>query len=47
MAPIEGLMLGLQLLCCVEAIYNNLLWKALYWFGAFLITVAIVKGMRS
>ncbi len=43
----EGLMLGLQVLCFGEACYRGLLWKALYWLGAFLLTLAIVRGLKT
>ncbi len=43
----EGLMLVLQAFCFGEACYRGLVWKALYLFGAFLLTLAIVKGLKS
>ncbi|KKN68047.1 hypothetical protein LCGC14_0455010 [marine sediment metagenome] len=43
----EGLMMLLQLICCSESCARGMGWKALYWFGAFLLTVAIVKGLKS
>lgn len=43
----EGAMLALQVFCCGEACFRGLWWKALYWFGAFLLTLAIVKGLKS
>ncbi len=43
----EGLMLVLQAFCFGEACYRGLVWKALYWSGAFLLTVAIVKGLKT
>lgn len=43
----EALVLLLQVGCCVEALCKGLWWKALYWLGAFLLTVAIVKGLRT
>ncbi len=43
----ETLMLGLQAFCCVEACLRSMWWKSLYWCGAFILTLAIVKGLRS
>lgn len=47
MTWIEGLMLGLQVVCCGEAAYRGLGWKALYWGGAFVLTLAVVKGIKT
>lgn len=43
----ESCMLLLQIVCTVEAASRGLWWKALYWFGALLLTIAIVKGMKT
>ena len=43
----EWAMLGLQVFCCGESFIKSMWWKTLYWFGAFILTLAIVKGMRS
>ena len=43
----EQIMMALQVFCCGEALCRGLYWKALYWFGAFLLTIAIVKGLKS
>jgi len=43
----EACMLLLQVFCCGEAALRGLWWKALYWLGAFILTVAIVKGLKS
>lgn len=40
-------MLLLQVGCLVEALWKGMYWKALYWLGAFFLTLAIVKGLRS
>ena len=45
-ARMELLMLILQVGCTVEAACRGMWWKALYWVGAFVITIAIVKGIR-
>jgi hypothetical protein len=42
----EVAVLVLQVLCLGESLYNSQWWKALYWFGAFILTLAIVKGMQ-
>ena len=47
MIGMEGLMLLLQAGCCVESAYRGLWWKSLYWLGAFVITIAVVKGIKS
>lgn len=43
----ESIMLVLQMFCCGEACLRGLWWKTLYWFGAFLLTVAIMRGLKS
>lgn len=43
----EAAMLGLQVFCCGESMCRGLWWKALYWFGAFLLTIAIVRGLKT
>lgn len=43
----ETLMLMLQVGCFGEALVKGMYWKALYWFGAFFLTLAIVKGLRA
>jgi len=40
-------MLILQVGCTVEAVYRGMYWKALYWVGAFAITISIIKGIKS
>lgn len=47
MTWIEGGMLLLQVVCCGEAAYRGLGWKALYWGGAFALTLAVVKGIKT
>lgn len=42
----EGCILILQIVCTFEAVTRGAWWKVLYWFGALLLTVAIVKGMK-
>ncbi len=42
----EVAMLSLQVACLGEALYKGFWWKALYWAGAFILTVAIVKGLQ-
>lgn len=43
----EVAMLVLQVVCCGEAAYRGLGWKALYWAGAFVLTLAVVKGIKT
>ncbi len=43
----EGAMLGLQVVCCGEALCRGQWWKALYWAGAFALTLAVVKGIKT
>lgn len=43
----ETAMLVLQVVCCGEAIYRGQYWKSLYWLGAFILTLAIVKGLKA
>ena len=47
MTGAEGVMLLLQVVCCGEAAYRGLGWKALYWVGAFVLTLAVVKGIKT
>jgi hypothetical protein len=42
----ELAMLCLQVWCLSEAAYRGHSWKAVYWFGALCLTVAVVRGMR-
>lgn len=42
----EGLMLLLQVACCGGAVWRGDNWKALYWLGAFVVTLAVVKGIK-
>lgn len=44
---LETLMLVLQLGCLAECMYKGLFWKSLYWVGAFVLTLAVVKGIKS
>lgn len=44
---LEGIMLVLQAGACIESACRGLWWKTLYWFGAFFLTLAIVKGLKS
>ncbi len=43
----EGAMLVLQAVCCGESCFRGTWWKALYWFGALLLTIAVVKGLKG
>lgn len=43
----EVAMLALQIFCGSEAALRGSWWKALYWAGAAILTVAIVRGMKS
>lgn len=43
----EGTVLALQLGSTVHAVWSHSWWRALYWGGAFLLTLAVVKGMRT
>lgn len=43
----EMAMLVLQAVCSGVAAYQGLWWKATYWLGALIITVAIIKGMKA
>ena len=40
-------MLALQVGCFIEALSKGLYWKAVYWLGAFILTLAVVKGLKS
>lgn len=43
----EGAMLLLQVVACGEAAYRGMGWKAMYWGGAFVLTLAVVKGIKT
>jgi len=43
---IEIAILILQVGCVVESMCRGNWWKALYWFGALLLTVAVVRGIK-
>ncbi len=43
----EAMMLGLQLGCCTGALYRGCGWKALYWLGAFVVTLAVIRGIKG
>lgn len=43
----ELLMLMLQGWCALEAMYRGTWCKAMYWIGAFILTVAVVKGIKT
>lgn len=47
MSIFELAMMALQLCCCVGALGKGLPWRALYWFAAFILTLAVVKGLNS
>jgi hypothetical protein len=38
-------MMVLQVGCCLGACWKEKWWQALYWFGAALLTLAVVKGL--
>lgn len=42
----EGLMLILQVGAFLTSLYNQQGWKALYWAGAFVVTLAVVRGLK-
>lgn len=44
---LEGIMLALQLACMGQAVYLGLWWKSLYWLGAFILTLAVMRGINS
>ncbi len=44
---IQFVLIVLLGLCTVEAAWHGMWWKALYWFGALLVTVAVVKGIKT
>jgi hypothetical protein len=43
----ELAMVLLQAGCCIEALAKGLYWKALYWAGASILTVAVMRGLRA
>jgi len=43
----EGAMLSLQLICCGESLGSGMWWKSVYWGGAFVLTLAVVKGLKA
>ena len=43
----ETMMLALQVICLAGAVFDGQKWKALYWAGAFALTLAVVKGLKT
>ncbi len=39
-------MLVMQVFCIGESCYRGLWWKAMYWFGAVILTTAVIKGIK-
>jgi hypothetical protein len=40
-------MLAMQAGACTYSMYNGMYYKALYWVGAFVLTLAVVKGLNK
>ncbi len=46
MNTFEVVMLVMQVGASATALYNRQGMKALYWFGALLLTVAVIRGFK-